>query len=116
MLGREFDLQVSEWRVLAVLADSGPSSVRDLGEVALLPQPTASHACRRLEDAGLISRQESEEDRRVRIMALTSEGQKLVKKLTASAVQYEEAALAELAIDRPALMQDLKALIAELER
>ncbi|MEL0075369.1 MAG: MarR family transcriptional regulator, partial [Ilumatobacter sp.] len=46
----------SEWRVLAVLAESGEVGVVDLANAALSPQPTVTHALRRLEERGLVVR------------------------------------------------------------
>lgn len=108
-------VQVSEWRVLAVLADHGSLSVQEVADVALLPQPTASHTCRRLEDSDLISRVESDEDRRRRILTLTDDGRELVAGLIEDA-RAAEASQYELISDDPAdLVQRLTSLIRDLE-
>lgn len=109
-------MQVSEWRVLAVLYDHGPLSVSELAEVALLPQPTASHTCRRLEGAGLLRREEPEEDRRRKIHSLTDDGSELVTDFIEQAQTYEAEAMARDGIDRAELMHQLRLLIDGLDR
>ena len=50
----------SEWRLLSVLEDLGDLRVADLAVAALSPQPTVTHALRRLEDRGLIAEPHSD--------------------------------------------------------
>lgn len=108
-------IQVSEWRVLAVLADHGPRSLQELADIALLPQPTASHACRRLENAGLLSRLEDEQDRRRKMLSLTHDGTDVVEGLIAKARHYETEALKGLSLGDADFGANLGNLIAELE-
>ncbi len=83
----------SEWRVIAVLAESGEMRVADLAEAALSPQPTVTHALRRLEDRGLVTRTVGA-DRRERLVALTSDGAALTATLVSEATRLEAEALA----------------------
>ena len=64
----------SEWRVLAVLHELGPLGVVDLAAAALSPQPTVTHAVRRLEERGLLSRRPGTTDKRQRIISVTDTG------------------------------------------
>jgi DNA-binding MarR family transcriptional regulator len=86
----------SEWRVLAVLEELGPLSVLDLTDAALSPQPTVTHAVRRLEARGLVTRTAGATDRRQRIVAVTEEGAALTRRLIRAARRLETAALADL--------------------
>ncbi|MEM9464698.1 MAG: MarR family transcriptional regulator [Actinomycetota bacterium] len=104
----------SEWRVLAVLEELGPLSVRDLTDAALSPQPTVTHAVRRLEDRGLVTRTAGEADRRQRIVAITPDGAALTQRLIDDARRLETAALAELG-DLDELIGGLRHLITSLE-
>ncbi len=97
----------SEWRVLAVLAEHGEISIAQVVEAALSPQPTVTHAIRRLEDRGLISRVNSEHDRRQRMVSLTDEGTRLTDRLVRIAHQLETRALAQFG--------DVRSLISQLE-
>lgn len=104
----------SEWRVLAVLEELGPLSVLELTEAALSPQPTVTHALRRLEERGLVSRTPGADDKRRRIVAITPSGATLTATLIAEAKRLEGDALAD-AGDLAGLIERLKALTASLE-
>ena len=104
----------SEWRVLAVLAESGEVGVVDLANAALSPQPTVTHAVRRLEARGLVTRTAGATDRRQRIVAVTEEGGALTRRLISEARRLESAALADLG-GLDGLVEPLRRLISSLE-
>ena len=104
----------SEWRVLAVLEELGPLSVIDLTDAALSPQPTVTHAVRRLEARGLVTRTAGATDRRQRIVAITEEGAALTRRLISAARRLETAALADLGGGGD-LVEPLRRLISSLE-
>jgi DNA-binding MarR family transcriptional regulator len=104
----------SEWRVLAVLEELGPLSVLDLTDAALSPQPTVTHAVRRLEARGLVTRTAGATDRRQRIVAVTEEGAALTRRLIRAARRLEAAALADLGGGED-LVEPLRRLISSLE-
>ena len=68
----------SDFRVLEVLLHKGPLPVNTIGPKVNLNPGSISVAVDRLYSKGLVSRVESPEDRRVRIVALTSAGRKLI--------------------------------------
>ena len=103
----------SEWRVLAVLEELGPLSVLDLTDAALSPQPTVTHAVRRLEARGLVTRTAGATDRRQRIVAVTEEGAALTRRLIRAARRLETAALADLGGGED-LVEPLRRLISSL--
>jgi DNA-binding MarR family transcriptional regulator len=104
----------SEWRVLAVLEELGPLSVLDLTDAALSPQPTVTHAVRRLEARGLVTRTAGATDRRQRIVAVTEEGAALTRRLIRAARRLETAALADMGGGED-LVEPLRRLISSLE-
>ena len=104
----------SEWRVLAVVEELGPLSVLDLTDAALSPQPTVTHAVRRLEARGLVTRTAGATDRRQRIVAVTEEGAALTRRLIRAARRLETAALADLGGGED-LVEPLRRLISSLE-
>ena len=104
----------SEWRVLAVLEELGPLLVLDLTDAALSPQPTVTHAVRRLEARGLVTRTAGATDRRQRIVAVTEEGAALTRRLIRAARRLETAALADLGGGED-LVEPLRRLISSLE-
>jgi MarR family 2-MHQ and catechol resistance regulon transcriptional repressor len=68
----------SDFRVLEVLLHKGPLPVNTIGPIVDLTPGSISIAVDRLVAKGLVSRVESAEDRRVRIVALTARGRDLI--------------------------------------
>lgn len=68
----------SDFRVLEVLLHKGPLPVNTIGPIVDLTPGSISIAVDRLFEKGLVSRVESSEDRRVRIVALTPRGKDLI--------------------------------------
>jgi MarR family 2-MHQ and catechol resistance regulon transcriptional repressor len=68
----------SDFRVLEVLLHKGPLPVNTIGPIVDLTPGSISTAVDRLVAKGLVSRVESVEDRRVRIVALTPRGKDLI--------------------------------------
>src|SRR6266478_2645390 len=74
----ETGLGLSDFGVLEVLLHKGPLPVNTIGPVVDLTPGSISIAVDRLVEKGLVSRVESAEDRRVRIVALTQSGKDLI--------------------------------------
>ena len=74
----ETGLGLSDFGVLEVLLHKGPLPVNTIGPIVDLTPGSISIAIDRLFAKGLVSRVESEEDRRVRIVALTPRGKDLI--------------------------------------
>lgn len=104
----------SEWRVLAVLEEQGSMTVLDLAAAALSPQPTVTHAVRRLEARELVSREPGATDRRQRIISITPAGSTLTRALIAEARALQAEALAS-AGDTSDLAERLRELTAAVE-
>src|SRR5690242_16128570 len=79
---REHDLRsieatglcMSDFLTLEVLLHKGPQPVNVIGEKVQLTSGSITTAVDRLEQKGLVERQLSESDRRIRVVHLTSEG------------------------------------------
>jgi MarR family 2-MHQ and catechol resistance regulon transcriptional repressor len=74
----ETGLGLSDFGVLEVLLHKGPLPVNTIGPLVDLTPGSISIAVDRLFAKGLVSRAESAEDRRVRIVALTPRGKDLI--------------------------------------
>src|SRR5258708_38327181 len=74
----ETGLGLSDFGVLEVLLHKGPLPVNTIGPIVDLTPGSISIAVDRLFAKGLVSRVESAEDRRVRIVALTPSGKNLI--------------------------------------
>src|SRR6201994_3140019 len=68
----------SDFRVLEALLHKGPLPVNTIGPIVDLTPGSISIAVDRLFEKGLVSRVESTEDRRVRIVGLTPRGRDLI--------------------------------------
>ena len=68
----------SDFRVLEVLLHKGPLPVNTIGPKVNLTPGSISVAVDRLYAKGLVSRVESAEDRRIRIVALTPSGKRFI--------------------------------------
>ena len=74
----ETGLGLSDFGVLEILLHKGPLPVNTIGPIVDLTPGSISIAVDRLFAKGLVSRVESAEDRRVRIVALTPRGKALI--------------------------------------
>ncbi len=74
----ETGLGLSDFAVLELLLHKGPMPVNTIGPIVDLTPGSISTAVDRLVVKGLVSRVESAEDRRVRIVALTPRGKDLI--------------------------------------
>ena len=71
----------SDFRVLEVLLHKGPMPVNTIGPKVYLTPGSISVAVDRLYHKGFVSRVDSSGDRRIRIVALTPEGKKLITRV-----------------------------------
>jgi MarR family 2-MHQ and catechol resistance regulon transcriptional repressor len=78
---KESGLGDSEFRILEALHHKGPLPVNTLGPKVNLTPGSISMAVDRLHKRGLVTRRESPEDRRVRIVAMTQTGQDAIAPL-----------------------------------
>ena len=74
----ETGIDDTDFRILEVLLNKGPLPVNTIGPKVNLTPGSISTAVDRLVERGLVSRVESFEDRRVRIVSLTPKGKDLI--------------------------------------
>jgi MarR family 2-MHQ and catechol resistance regulon transcriptional repressor len=106
----ETGLGLSDFGVLEVLLHKGPLPVNTIGPIVDLTPGSISIAVDRLFEKGLVSRVESTEDRRVRIIALTPRG----KDLIVSAVRKHAGQMRRVFSELSA--EELRGLEAELKK
>src|SRR5438046_1388644 len=70
--------EVTGFRIMEALLNKGPLPVNTIGPKVYLTPGSISVAIDRLLDRGFVSRVESPEDRRVRIVSLTPKGKELI--------------------------------------
>jgi MarR family 2-MHQ and catechol resistance regulon transcriptional repressor len=93
----------SDFRVLEVLLNKGPLPVNVIGPKVNLTPGSISVAVDRLLAKGFVSRTESTEDRRVRVVALTTRGKSVITPIFRAHVETLEKVFAGLS--RPELRQ-----------
>ena len=74
----ETGIDDTDFRILEALLNKGPLPVNAIGPKVFLTPGSISTAVDRLVERGLVSRVESSEDRRVRVVSLTPKGKKLI--------------------------------------
>jgi MarR family 2-MHQ and catechol resistance regulon transcriptional repressor len=108
---RESGLGDSDFRVLEVLLHKGGMPVNTIGPRVWLTPGSISTAVDRLYERGLVSRVDSERDRRVRFVDLTAKGRKLISAVfQAHAEHMEELAQVLTPSERLQLVHALKKL------
>jgi MarR family 2-MHQ and catechol resistance regulon transcriptional repressor len=106
----ETGLGLSDFGVLEVLLHKGPLPVNTIGPIVDLTPGSISIAVDRLVAKGLVSRVESADDRRVRIVALTPLGKDLIVKAFRKHAGQMKRVFSELS------SEELRALEAALKR
>ena len=110
IFGRDYDLTIPEWRVLATLGQFGEMGAKAIGRHSFMHKTKVSRAVRALEERRWLKRRESLEDRREEVLALTPQGLTAYENIVPSALAYEEKLLCSLGIHAQALLDALDAL------
>ena len=84
-----FGLKVPEWRVMAVLGDSGAMTQRQLTAFTLMDKVAVNRACKDLEERGLASREPNAKDGRSHLLELTAEGKTMHAQIMPLALEME---------------------------
>lgn len=86
---QRFGLSVPEWRVMAVLGDSGALTQRELTQRTLMDKVAVNRACKVLEERGLAARTPNEQDGRSHHLELTESGREMHGQIMPLAVEME---------------------------
>lgn len=104
---------VSEWRVLASLAGSGPVPIGRLAQFVVMKQPTVTRVLDRQEARGEVRRIAHASDRRITLVTITPKGMRLVSQLIKLAREHEQRVLEPFGMLAAAeLKATLKTIIA----
>ena len=108
---RRFALKTTEWRIMAVLGDSGPLTQRDLSQITLMDKVPVNRACKTLEDRGLAARQPNAADGRSHLLELTAEGRAVHARIMPLALDIERELFSALDQDE---REQLKSMLLRL--
>jgi len=110
---RKNRLNYAQYGVLMRLYHHGDCAISDLGKQFGVSTPAASQLVERMVEEGLVERTESEHDRRVKTLALTSAGRALVRASMDARLDWARALGAALGPEqRERIAQALADLIA----
>lgn len=93
---QRYDLSVTEWRVMAVLARFDGLSAREVAERTAMDKVAVSRALARLVEAGRVSRNTHDGDKRRSVLSLTETGWKVHDEVAPLARARERELLARL--------------------
>lgn len=113
---RSQGMSVSEWRVLATLADGVPASTGRLARISLTKGPTATRVLDRIEGRGLVQRMPHASDRRVTLVRITAAGRRKEARLIALAKDHERRVLAPFGLEQAEGLKAALRRIIELHR
>lgn len=90
---RKSGINITRWRVLAVLKAHGELSLGRIVELTVMEQPSVSRVVAQLEREGLVRREMSMEDSRFVNVSLTRGGDKAFQNVYPTAQKHQELAL-----------------------
>jgi DNA-binding MarR family transcriptional regulator len=93
---RHYDISVTEWRVMAVLARFEGLSAREVAERTAMDKVAVSRALARLVSAGRVSRVTHDDDKRRSVLGLTEAGWRMHDDVAPMARARERELLARL--------------------
>jgi DNA-binding MarR family transcriptional regulator len=107
-----FGLKIPEWRVMAVLAERGSATQRDLSSATQMDKVTVNRASKTLVERGLVGRAPNATDGRSHHLALSATGEELYQQIVPLALAVEVEIESILGRDEAA---SLFALLAKLQ-
>ncbi|MEO6042038.1 MAG: MarR family winged helix-turn-helix transcriptional regulator [Croceibacterium sp.] len=108
---QRFGLSIPEWRVMAVLGDSGPRTQRELTRLTLMDKVAVNRACKVLEERGLVAREPNAQDGRSHLLQLTASGLAMRGQIMPLALEMERRLFAGFAADELARFRDVLARV-----
>jgi DNA-binding MarR family transcriptional regulator len=88
-----FGITSPQWRILANLAEHGPSTPLEIGRYSVMDKVTVSRAAQGLLQRGLLERRANGADGRSHILAMSAQGVALYDEVAPLAAEFERALL-----------------------
>ena len=111
-----FGLNIPDWRVMAVLGDSGPKTQRELASATRMDKVAVNRACKGLEDRKLAARSPNASDGRSHHLELTGAGRAMHGEIMPLALEMERRLFTTLTAAERSQFKALLARIAEQVR
>ena len=106
---KRFGLKIPEWRIMAMLGDSGRLTQRALAAATVMDKVAVNRAVKVLEERGLVGRVPNPGDGRSHLLELTGEGRAIHAEVMPLARETERDLLSGLNSDEEALLRRLLA-------
>jgi len=113
--GRRFDLGVTEWRVIAVLARSRGLSPSEIAQRTAMDKVAVSRAVAALTAAGRVARAAHGADGRRAVIALSAKGRAVYRQVAPLALAYERRLLGALAADERRQLDRILERLAQVQ-
>ena len=94
-----FGLRIPEWRIMAVLGDTGPATQRELATNTRMDKVAVNRACTTLEERGLVQRSPNDRDGRSHHLELTAAGTAMHAAIMPLALEMEAQVFAPLSAE-----------------
>jgi DNA-binding MarR family transcriptional regulator len=116
----EFDISISEWRILARLAEHEKLNGKDIGRITFMDKSKVSRAIKILEEKQLIHRKKDVEDNRAVYLSLSEKGSEMYAEIAPRALDWEKELIEALDVseyrDLMRIMEKLDKKVLEMEQ
>ena len=110
---QEFDISISEWRVLAQLASQPKLYSKNIGDITSMDKSKVSRAVKVLENKQYLIRQTDKNDNRAAYLSLTAQGETLYQQIAPKALLWERELIGVLAASEH---KDLMNILDKLDK
>jgi DNA-binding MarR family transcriptional regulator len=110
-----FQLTITEWRVMAILGRYPDLSANEVAQRSAMDKVAVSRAVARLIEAGRLTREMHDDDRRRSVLRLSDEGMRIYEQIAPLALAFERQLLGDMPEEERALLFRVLDRLDELE-
>lgn len=110
-----FQLTITEWRVMAILGRYPDLSANEVAQRSAMDKVAVSRAVARLIEAGRLTREMHDDDRRRSVLRLSDEGMRIYEQIAPLALAFERQLLGDMTPEERALLFRVLDRLDELE-
>jgi DNA-binding MarR family transcriptional regulator len=110
-----FQLTITEWRVMAILGRYPDLSANEVAQRSAMDKVAVSRAVARLLEAGRLTREMHDDDRRRSVLRLSPEGMRIYDQIAPLALDFERQLLGDMTPEERALLFRVLDRLDELE-
>ncbi|MHA1543728.1 MAG: MarR family winged helix-turn-helix transcriptional regulator [Alphaproteobacteria bacterium] len=113
---RHVDLSIPEWRVIAILGESGALSAGGVAKKTAMDKVAVSRAAARLVEANYVARKTDAKDKRRHELRLTAMGREIYETVVPVALAYEASLLENLSRAEKKHLDSLLRKLSDIEK